>query len=98
MKPGEYLHDIEDSETLNSFTRRVCSMTVYGLFFDYATVISKDIKNSSVVCEQHGALNRYRDIRCLDQTRVIVPLVFFCFSEFILDVHFSSAVFFKYNI
>ncbi|CAG9537186.1 unnamed protein product [Cercopithifilaria johnstoni] len=73
LKPGEYLHDIEESETLYNFTRRVCSMTVYGLFFDYATVISKDIKDSSVVCEQHGALNRFKDIRCLDQTRVIVP-------------------------
>uniref|UniRef100_A0A1I7VC58 Protein-tyrosine phosphatase n=1 Tax=Loa loa TaxID=7209 RepID=A0A1I7VC58_LOALO len=72
-KPGEYLHDIEESETLGSFTRRVCSMTVYGLFFDYATVISKDIKDPSIVCEQHGTLNRYKDIRCLDQTRVIVP-------------------------
>uniref|UniRef100_A0A0R3RX97 protein-tyrosine-phosphatase n=1 Tax=Elaeophora elaphi TaxID=1147741 RepID=A0A0R3RX97_9BILA len=73
LKPGEYLHDIEESETLNNFTRRVCSMTVYSLFFDYATVISKDIRDSSVVCEQYEALNRYKDIRCLDQTRVIVP-------------------------
>uniref|UniRef100_A0AAF5Q3G1 protein-tyrosine-phosphatase n=1 Tax=Wuchereria bancrofti TaxID=6293 RepID=A0AAF5Q3G1_WUCBA len=73
LKPGEYLHDTGESETLTSFTRRVCSMTVYGLFFDYATVISKDVKDSSITCEQHGALNRYKDIRCLDQTRVIVP-------------------------
>ncbi|VDO44379.1 unnamed protein product [Brugia timori] len=46
-------------------------MTVYGLFFDYATVISKDVKDSSIVCEQYGALNRYKDIRCLDKTRVL---------------------------
>ncbi|VBB26462.1 unnamed protein product [Acanthocheilonema viteae] len=73
LKPGQYLHDIEESETLESFTRRVCSMNVYSLFFDYATVISKDIKDPSAICEQHGALNRYKDIQCFDRTRVIVP-------------------------
>ncbi|KAM3719400.1 Tyrosine-protein phosphatase non-receptor type [Dirofilaria immitis] len=73
LKPGEYLHDSDESKTLINFTRHVCSMTVYGLFFDYATVISKDSKDSSVICEQHGTLNRYKDIRCLDQTRVKVP-------------------------
>ncbi|MCP9261703.1 Tyrosine-protein phosphatase non-receptor type 9 [Dirofilaria immitis] len=78
LKPGEYLHDSDESKTLINFTRHVCSMTVYGLFFDYATVISKDSKDSSVICEQHGTLNRYKDIRCLDQTRVKVPNLFGC--------------------
>lgn len=73
LKPGEFLHDADETESLNSFTRRVCSMTVYSLFFDYATVISKDNKDLSITCDQHPTLNRYRDIRCIDQTRVKVP-------------------------
>uniref|UniRef100_A0A8R1TJS6 protein-tyrosine-phosphatase n=1 Tax=Onchocerca volvulus TaxID=6282 RepID=A0A8R1TJS6_ONCVO len=73
LKPGEYLHDTGESETLNAFTRRVCSMSVYGLFFDYATVISKDSKDLAIFSEQYKALNRYNDIRCVEQTRVKVP-------------------------
>lgn len=86
LKPGEYLHDTGESETLNAFTRRVCSMSVYGLFFDYATVISKDSKDLAIFSEQYKALNRYNDIRCVEQTRVKVPLVSLYFDEFILSV------------
>uniref|UniRef100_A0A183DI44 Tyrosine-protein phosphatase domain-containing protein n=1 Tax=Gongylonema pulchrum TaxID=637853 RepID=A0A183DI44_9BILA len=73
LKPGQFLHDADVSEPLTSFTRRVCSMSVYSLFFDYATVISKDNKDLATVCDQHPTLNRHRDIRCIDHTRVIVP-------------------------
>ncbi|VDN01723.1 unnamed protein product [Thelazia callipaeda] len=72
VKPEKFLHDVGDAITLSSFTRRICSMNVYSLFFDYATVISKDTKDTSDICEQHADLNRYKDIRCLDQTRVKV--------------------------
>lgn len=74
LKSGEYLHDVrEDSDTLISFTRRLCLMNVYSLFFDYAIVISKDCKEATTVCDSHAALNRFKDIRCFDETRVKVP-------------------------
>lgn len=70
---GEFLHDATCNETLVEFTRRLCSMNVYSLFFDYATVITNDMKEPSTVGDQHPTLNRFKDVRCLDHTRVKVP-------------------------
>ncbi|VDM39847.1 unnamed protein product [Toxocara canis] len=72
LKPGQFLHDADSTESLNSFTRRTCSMNVFSLFFDYTTVIAKDSKESCSVGEAYPLLNRFKDIRCFDKNRVKV--------------------------
>ncbi|VDK27446.1 unnamed protein product [Anisakis simplex] len=79
MKPGQFLHDADTSESLTSFTRRTCSMNVFSLFFDYTTVIAKDPKESCSVGDALPTLNRFKDIRCYDKNRVKVKLVFLKF-------------------
>uniref|UniRef100_A0A915AAS4 Tyrosine-protein phosphatase domain-containing protein n=1 Tax=Parascaris univalens TaxID=6257 RepID=A0A915AAS4_PARUN len=72
LKPGQFLHDAESAESLASFTRRTCSMSVFSLFFDYTTVIAKDTKENCSVGESHPMLNRFKDVRCFDKNRVKV--------------------------
>ncbi|TKR88514.1 hypothetical protein L596_012742 [Steinernema carpocapsae] len=72
LAPGEYLHDCngKDEMTLETFARRLSAMNVYRVFFDYTTVIAKDQKDAAITFEKYPNENRYRDIRCLDNTRV----------------------------
>ncbi|CAD5232917.1 unnamed protein product [Bursaphelenchus xylophilus] len=71
---GQFLHDYSpDDPTLDDFTRRLCTMNVYRVFFDYTTVLQQDMKEPSSAFDKYPELNRYADIRCIDQTRVKVP-------------------------
>ncbi|KAK0413629.1 hypothetical protein QR680_006911 [Steinernema hermaphroditum] len=75
VKPGEFLHDCKrgsEETPLVTFAGRLSAMNVYRVFFDYTTVIAQDQKAPAVAFEARPNENRYRDIRCLDSTRVVV--------------------------
>uniref|UniRef100_A0A1I7ZVW0 Tyrosine-protein phosphatase domain-containing protein n=1 Tax=Steinernema glaseri TaxID=37863 RepID=A0A1I7ZVW0_9BILA len=69
---GQFLHDCNgrDETPLETFAGCLCAMNVYRVFFDYTTVIAQDQKEAANTFEAHPNENRYRDIRCLDKTRV----------------------------
>uniref|UniRef100_A0A7E4W543 protein-tyrosine-phosphatase n=1 Tax=Panagrellus redivivus TaxID=6233 RepID=A0A7E4W543_PANRE len=76
LKPGQFLHDVRDRErSLVSFANNLRAMSVFDVFFDYTRVISQDAKQSAYEFSraENDAVNRYRDIRCVDATRVNVP-------------------------
>lgn len=43
------------------------------MFFAYTTIIQTDWKFPAHSFDKHEPLNRYRDIRCMDATRVKAP-------------------------
>uniref|UniRef100_A0AC34QW41 Protein tyrosine phosphatase n=1 Tax=Panagrolaimus sp. JU765 TaxID=591449 RepID=A0AC34QW41_9BILA len=74
LKPGEFLHDARnDDKSLVSFAKHLSAMNVFDVFFDYTRVITRDSSKSATEFRKHEELNRYQDVRCLDETRVHVP-------------------------
>ncbi|KAI6237244.1 hypothetical protein M3Y95_00244700 [Aphelenchoides besseyi] len=74
---GKFLHDFQigiNDMTLEAFTRRLCAMNVYRVFFDYTTVIMLDVKEAAPSFDKHPELSRYSDISCREATRVRVPV------------------------
>ncbi|KAI6218035.1 hypothetical protein M3Y99_01733200 [Aphelenchoides fujianensis] len=86
--PGQFLHDAQlgpSDMSLDSYTRRLCAMNVYRVFFDYTTVIMMDQKEAAPTFDKHPQLNRYSDIQCREATRVRVPGQKFAAGPFVLS-------------
>uniref|UniRef100_A0A914Q9T5 Tyrosine-protein phosphatase domain-containing protein n=1 Tax=Panagrolaimus davidi TaxID=227884 RepID=A0A914Q9T5_9BILA len=72
LKPGEYMHDLREGvdRTLASFANNLKDMNVYDIFLYHTHVITQDCKQPAPTFNKNEMFNRYRDIRCIEATRV----------------------------
>uniref|UniRef100_A0A914PXG9 protein-tyrosine-phosphatase n=1 Tax=Panagrolaimus davidi TaxID=227884 RepID=A0A914PXG9_9BILA len=72
LKPGEYMHDLREGidRTLASFANNLKDMNVYDIFLYHTHVITQDCKQPAPTFNKNEIFNRYRDIRCIEATRV----------------------------
>jgi tyrosine-protein phosphatase non-receptor type 9 len=65
-----FLHDTDSGVPLETFTVRLCRGGLPGIFADYTAVTTRDHALLALACANNPTLNRFRDIQCLDATRV----------------------------
>ncbi|GMT19570.1 hypothetical protein PFISCL1PPCAC_10867, partial [Pristionchus fissidentatus] len=70
---GQFLHDVTGNEmTLDRFGKLLCTSSVYRFFYSYTTIISRDAPRCTTSFSKNVNFNRYLDIPCYEENRVIL--------------------------
>ncbi|GMR42678.1 hypothetical protein PMAYCL1PPCAC_12873, partial [Pristionchus mayeri] len=73
LAPGQFLHDVTGNEmTLDRFGKLLCTSSVYRLFYSYTTIISRDATRCTTSFSKNTSLNRYLDIPCNEENRIVL--------------------------